>query len=82
MNGIADCLSRLGYVCVISEVPSLFQNAQLLEEQKKFCDTSNAFEYLDGQRRNYDVSKLGDLKRFRKKLNVDANGLLIWKKKL
>ena len=42
---------------------------------------NSAFRYV-ASKRDFDVEKLGPLKRFRKFLSVDQNGVLRWKTKI
>ena len=53
----------------------------MLEAQR--CNESivNAKKYLQ-EKKNFDVSKLGELKRFRKKLNINNDGLLTYNRKI
>lgn len=65
-------------VCMLSELPFLFDTAELKAEQSKDRSITNASDYLQKNRRNFDVSKLGEFKRTRKKLDINQNGLLTW----
>ena len=95
LNGISDCLSRMRMerVCMlidmrneqvnmVSTVPFLFDNSELEVEQNKDPHIACAFQYLRENRKNFDVATLGDLKRGRKKLSINSDGLLTWNRKI
>ena len=82
MNGISDCLSRLHEVNVIQDVPVLFDSREILAEQCNDVEISNATQYLRQGKRFFELSKLGKLKRYRKRLKLDNNGLLFWNDKV
>ena len=81
-NEISDFFSRLyESVTLLSDfVPSITIN-DLLIAQKSDPIMSKAFDYLK-QKRHFDVNKLGSLKRYRKLLTVDVDGVLRWKTKI
>ena len=77
LNGISDCLSRLGQVNVIQEIPQAFGVDELRRRQANDPDIQNALNYVQKQKKDFNVSMLESLKRFRKKLNINDNGVLM-----
>ena len=74
-NNIADCLSRIMCISVCSLSDKKFLHVQGSDEECR-----EAMLYVAAGKRNYDVTKLGSLKRHRKHLHVD-NNILKWKNK-
>ena len=70
------------HVCTITDVPSVLEPDELVSEQSKDDQISNAIKYFKQNKKDFDVSKLGELKRFRKKLRMNKNGLLTWNDKI
>ena len=81
LNDIGDCLSRLQSVCVIADVQVLFYDSELSNEQNNDREISNAVKYLQQSKMNFDVNRLGSLKSFRKKLEINEKGVLVWNNK-
>ena len=77
-NEIADCLSRI--TCISSEMSSNLSDEKFVCSQELDLECVAAKQYINTGKRNFDVSKLGSLKRHRKYLNID-NGVLKWKNK-
>ena len=69
-------------ICVIQETPPLFEVNELKLIQNNDPDTHNAIKYLQQEKKNVDINLLGSLKRFRKKLIFDGNGILTWNNKI
>ena len=81
-NAISDFFSRLHEnVNVISNLDPLFTIDELLYAQMEEPYINHAFSYLKCKQ-NFDVDQLGPLKRYRKMLVVDNDGLLRWKTKI
>ena len=78
LNDISDCLSRMEQICIISNIPPLIDINQLKTEQSNDKEITNALEYLLQGKVNFDIDQLGDLKRFRKCLNTNKEGVLVW----
>ena len=76
-NEIADCLSRIS--CVWSEGHYLSHD-EFIREQHLDPECAAATQYIVSGRKNFDVGKLGSLKRHRKHLSV-TEGVLKWKSK-
>ena len=78
-NGISDCLSRLYSVNLISELTPEFSNEELNNLQTNDPSIGAAKEYLITGKKAFDVSRLGPLKKYRNKLSLSSDGLLLWK---
>ena len=77
MNGICDCLSRLDEICPSQHNSPVIGIEELHKMQQDDPDISNALIYLQKQKKNFDITKLGSLKRYRKKLKIDDTGILM-----
>ena len=81
-NRISDFFSRLyEHVNIISELTPTITPDSLRAAQDAEEHTRHAVRYVNCKR-NFDVEKLGPLKRYRKFLNLDKNGVLLWKSKI
>ena len=81
-NRISDFFSRMHEnVAVISHLDPVFDNKELSSAQHADECMDSAFQYV-ASKRDFDVEKLGPLKRFRKFLSVDQHGVLRWKTKI
>ena len=79
---MTDCLSRLyEKVNVIFQLEPIFSNEELSKAQKEEKIIRESLNYVSNKK-NFDVEKLGQLKRFRKQLHINSNGLLQWKNKI
>ncbi len=81
-NGISDCLSRLYSVNLISELTPEFSDDEVITLQTNDIAICAAKEYLLAGKRNFDVQRLGPLKKHRSKLSLSTNGMLLWKGRL
>ena len=66
----------------VSTIPFLFDIVELKGEQSKDSSIVNACCYLHGDRKHFDVSTLGELKRYRKKFTINNDELLTWNGKI
>ena len=81
-NRISDFFSRMhGNINVMTHLDPVFNNQDLSSAQRADKFMNSAFQYV-ASKRDFDVEKLGPLKRFRKFLSVDQNGVLRWKTKI
>ena len=81
-NEIADCLSRLySKVNVISELEPKISRDELLQLQKEDPYMMCARKYLDTGLKSF-INELGPLKRFRKQLHINDDGILCWRGKV
>ena len=81
-NQISDCLSRLyEKVYVISQFEFKITGDEFLKAQKEEEYIRESFNYLSCKN-DFDINKLGTLKRFRKQLNINDKGLLCWNNKI
>ena len=81
-NRISDFFSRIyEHVNIISVLDPVFSTDDLREAQAADESIKQSLLYLKSKK-NFDVTRLGPLKRFRKFLDVDANGILVWKNKI
>ena len=81
-NQISDFFSRLHEsVNTVTFLEPSMSNSEILKEQKIDIEMKHAFEYLK-EKRNFDVSSLGSLKRYRKFLTIGDGGILLWKNKI
>ena len=77
-NEIADGLSRL--MVVSSESTNILSNEDFEQGQHTDNECKEAMVYVSSGRKNFDVEKLGSLKRHRKHLHIE-NNVLMWKNK-
>ena len=78
-NAISDCLSRMHSVNPITmDLQPEFSSEELIEHQSKDRSICAAKEYLLSKH-NFDINRLGPLKRYRKNLTLSAEGILKWK---
>ena len=79
-NQIIDCLSRLyEKINVLFHLEPKISSEELLKAQNNDEKVRESFSYLHCKT---DFDLTGLLKRFRKQLNVNRNGLLCWKNKI
>ena len=81
-NTISDCLSHLERICSVLQMPSLLSKQALLSTQENDREIQEAIKYLKQGKRDFPVQQLGTLRRFHKQLQLDTNGLLLWKTKI
>ena len=62
-------------------MPSLLSKQALLSTQENDREIQEVIKYLKQGKRDFPVQQFGTLKRFRKQLQLDTNGLLLWKTK-
>ena len=81
-NAISDYLSRCHVMSVmdteIADYDTVDNELAIYQKQDDYCKA--ACDYVR-DKTHFDVSRLGDLKQFRKQLNIQ-NGILYWKDKL
>ncbi len=81
-NRVSDFFSRLyEHVSIISELTPSITPESLRAAQDSEEHIHDAIRYVNCKR-NFDVEKLGPLKRYRKFLTLDKNGVLLWKSKI
>ena len=81
-NRISDFFSRIyEHVCIVSELSPALSSDHLRAAQEADKHLHQAVRYVNGKK-NFDVEKLGPLKRYRKFLKLDENGVLLWKTKV
>ena len=81
-NSISDYFSRIHEdVNVVSILEPKISTEDLVRRQNEDPNMRQAILYVHSKR-NFDVTKLGTLKRFRKFLSVDENNVLRWKTKI
>ena len=81
-NRISDFFSRLyDHINIISVLDPIFNNQELSTAQHSDQFMNNAFLYVRSKR-DFDVEKLGPLKRYRKFLTIDEHNVLRWKSKI
>ena len=94
-NLISDCLSRMLHVAttknnvspnnislaVLSSISDM-SIPNLLQLQAEDIDIMNCVDYLNQNRKNYDVTKLNSYRHQRKHLHVLPNRLLAWKNRV
>ena len=81
-NRVSDFFSRLyEHVNIISVFHPSITNEDLRSAQELDEHMAHALQYV-ACRRNFDVAKLGPLKRYRKFLTVDDHGVLRWKERI
>ena len=81
-NRISDFFSRIyEHVCIVSELSPILSPDQLRAAQHADKHLHQAVRYVN-DKRNFDVEKLGPIKRYRKFLTLDENGVLRWKSKI
>ena len=78
-NAIADCLSCLHLIALLSALEPEFSHEEFHKAQCQDSYLKAAFEYLAVNRKHFDVHKLGPFKQCRKQLHLGPNGLLYWK---
>ena len=78
-NAVSDFLSRAHVVNAVVEDEYGTANTELSIGQKQDRVCKAACEYVMNKK-NFDVTRMGDLKRFRKQLNI-RDGILCWKDK-
>ena len=83
-NEIADCLSRLyAKLNVISQLEPEVSYDEILKLQKNDEYMKNALDFISsGSKSSFDFELLGSLKRFRKQLHVNDDGVLCWRGKI
>ena len=77
-NAISDYLSRM-HASIVSTISGADIDNELYIEQQKDSTCTSGIEYVNNNK-DFNVLRLGDLKQFRKGLNV-RNGILCWKGK-
>ena len=81
-NRISDFFSRIyEHVCIVSELSPALSSDDLRAAQNAEKHLHQAVRYVN-DKKNFDVEKLASLKRYRKFLNLDENGVLLWKSKI
>ena len=81
-NQIADCLSRLyTKINVVSELQPCITRNEILKLQKEDEFIRHAFTYLESGSKD-SLDQLGPLKRFRKQLQENQDGILCWRGKI
>ena len=80
-NSISDCLSRVSSISPVYHLDNHVSHVDFIAEQQNDVECAAAFQYIEQERRGYDVTLLGALKYFRKHLKV-VNGILVWKDKV
>ncbi len=80
-NAVSDFFSRLHEVNIVSELSSSLSLEEWCAVQQRCEYIKSACAYVNCKR-NFDVNRLGPLKRFRKFLVLDDDGLLRWKSKI
>ena len=81
-NRISDFCSRLfENVNAISTMVPIITTSDLIQAQSTDEYIKNAISYVKC-RQNFDVATLGPLKRFRKLLTVNGEGVLCWKQRI
>ena len=80
-NAISDFFSRSHEVNVISQLKSTKSSGDWRLAQNSCNYIKSACEYVR-KKKNFDVKLLGPLKRFRKFLELDDDGVLRWRKKI
>jgi hypothetical protein len=81
-NRISDFFSRIyEHVCIISEIEPAINQEHLRASQEADPHLNQALRYV-ADKRIFDVEKLGPLKRYRKFLKVNEDGVLLWKSKI
>ena len=76
-NRISDFFSRIyEHVCIVSELSPALSSDHLRAAQEADKHLYQAVRYVNGKK-NFDVEKLGPLKRYRKFLKLDENGVLL-----
>ena len=77
-NRISDFFSRIyEHVCIVSELSPILSPDQLRAAQHGDKHLHQAVRYVN-DKRNFDVEKLGPIKRYRKFLRLDVNGVLVY----
>ena len=78
-NAVSDCLSRVYSVnSIIMDLQPEFSSEELIEHQSKDRSICEAKEYLLSKQ-NFDINRLGPLKRYRNHLTISTEGILKWK---
>ena len=78
-NVISGCLSRMYSVNAITmDLQPELGNNELIYHQSKDPSICAAKEYLL-LKQNFDIRRLGNLKRYRKHLTLSTEGILKWK---
>jgi len=78
-NAISDCLSRLYTVnSSAMDLQPEFSTADLIAHQTQDRSICEAKVYLLSKEQ-FDITQLGNLKRYRKHLTISTEGILLWK---
>jgi len=78
-NAISDCLSRLYTVnSSAMDLQPEFSTADLIAHQTQDRSICEAKAYLLSKEQ-FDITRLGNLKRYRKHLTISTEGILLWK---